>query len=172
MPGRRSWRSVARNKGLDFRSAVNRDVERSFCKRASACLEVQERETDGPWITTRVKKGSFFLTSAGSPYDCRWRTLTSEPFEYMMVLLGLPLLERALEEVFGADAIHAQLRDVSGFTDATLDSWVEQLHGELMRRKASPFSCKASARQSPSILRETTPYGQRVAWRESVTSGL
>ena len=37
----------------------------------------------------------------------------------MMVLLELPLLERAMEEVFGDDAIHAQLRDVSGFSDAT-----------------------------------------------------
>jgi AraC family transcriptional regulator len=57
----------------------------------------------------------------------------------MMVLLELPLLERAMEEVFGDDAIHAQLRDVSGFTDATLDWLVEKLHGELMRRKASPL---------------------------------
>jgi AraC family transcriptional regulator len=48
-----------------------------------------------------VKRRSFFLTSAGSPYDCRWRTLTPEPFEFMMVLLELPLLERAMEEVFG-----------------------------------------------------------------------
>ncbi len=37
----------------------------------------------------------------------------------MMVLLELPLLERAMEEAFGDDAIHAQLRDVSGFSDAT-----------------------------------------------------
>jgi AraC family transcriptional regulator len=120
-------------------------------------VEVQERETNGPWLTTRVKKGSFFLATGGSPYDCRWKTLTSEPFEVMHVLVGLPLLERALEEVFGADAIHAQLRDVSGFSDVTLDSLVRQLHGELMRPKASPSSCKVSARRSPSILLETTP---------------
>ena len=76
----------------------------------------------------------------------------------MHVLVGLSLLERALEDVFGADAVHAQLRDVSGFSDVTLDSLVRQLHGELMRRKASPlFSPKTSARRSPSILLETTP---------------
>ena len=99
--------------------------------------EVQERENNGPWITSRVRKRSFFLSMAGSPYDCRWKTLTSEPFELMLVLVGLPLLQRALKEVFGADAINAQLRDVSGFTDVALNSLVEQLHGELMRRKAS-----------------------------------
>jgi len=102
-------------------------------------VEVEERENNGPWIRSLIKKRSFFLTTAGAPYDCRWRTLTSEPFEFMMVLVGLPLLQRPLEEVFGAGASHAQLQDVSGFTDVTLDSFVEQLHGELMRRKSSPL---------------------------------
>ena len=40
-------------------------------------VEVQRRETDGPWITNRVKKGSFFLTTAGSPNDCRWKDAQS-----------------------------------------------------------------------------------------------
>ncbi|MGP8201061.1 MAG: helix-turn-helix domain-containing protein [Limisphaerales bacterium] len=102
-------------------------------------IEVEERENNGPWIKSLIKKHSFFLTTAGAPYDCRWRTLTSEPFEFMMVLVGLPLIRRALEEVFGPDTIDAQLRDVSGFTDATLDSLMEQLRSELMRRKASPL---------------------------------
>ncbi len=105
----------------------------------SGDVEVQERETNGPWLTSRVKKGSFFLATGGAPYDCRWKTVTPEPFEVMHVLVGLPLLERALEEVFGADAIHAHLQDVSGFFDATLESLVEQLHGELTRPKASPL---------------------------------
>jgi AraC family transcriptional regulator len=57
----------------------------------------------------------------------------------MFVVLGLALLQRALQEVFEADAIHAQLRDVSGFTDVALNALVEQLHGELRRRTASPL---------------------------------
>jgi AraC family transcriptional regulator len=60
-----------------------------------------------------VKKRSFFLTTSGSPYDCRWKALTPEPFEFMLVPVGLPLLQRALEEVYGADAVHAQLRPYS-----------------------------------------------------------
>jgi AraC family transcriptional regulator len=104
----------------------------------SGVVEVQERETGGPWIMSRVRKGSFFLTTSGSPYDCRWRTLTPEPFEYMLVVVELPILQRAFEEVFGADATQARLQDVSGFTDSTLNSLMEGLHGELMRRRASP----------------------------------
>lgn len=111
----------------------------------SGAAEIQERETGGPWITSRIKKRSFFLTAAGAPYDCRWKTLTSERFEFMLVSIALPLLQRALEEVFGVDAIHARLRDVSAFEDAKLNSLMEQLRDELMRRKASPLCVQGLA---------------------------
>jgi len=101
--------------------------------------EFQERENDGAWITNRIKKGSFFLTNGGGPYECRWKALGSEPFETIAVFIELPLLHRALEEVFGSDAAHARLRDVSAFTDVALDSLMERLRDELMRRQASPL---------------------------------
>jgi AraC family transcriptional regulator len=101
--------------------------------------EFQEREGKQPWVTHRIKKGSFFLTSGGAPYDCRWKVLTPEPFESMAVFIALPLLQRALEEVFGDDAAHAQLRNISAFTDAALSSLMERVHEELLRRKASPL---------------------------------
>jgi AraC family transcriptional regulator len=101
--------------------------------------EFQEREGKNPWITHRLKRGSFFLTSGGAPYDCRWKALGSEPFQSMAVFIALPLLQRAMEEIFGDDAAHARLRDISAFTDAALDSMMEQVHEELMRRKASPL---------------------------------
>ncbi len=102
-------------------------------------VDFQERENKQPWITHRIKKGSFFLTSGGAPYDCRWKAVTSEPFEAMSVFVELPLLQRALEEVFGVDAAQAQLRDVSAFTDVALDSLMERLRDELMLRHASPL---------------------------------
>jgi AraC family transcriptional regulator len=102
-------------------------------------VEFQERENNQPWITHRIQKGSFFLTLGGAPYDIRWKAVTAEPFEVMFVFVELPLLQRALEEVFGADAAHAQLRDVSAFNDVKLDSLMERLREELMRRQASPL---------------------------------
>jgi AraC family transcriptional regulator len=102
-------------------------------------VDFQERENKRPWITRRIKKGSFFLTSGGAPYDTRWKALTSEPFESTFVFVELPLLQRALEEVFGADAEHAQLRDVSAFTDVALDSLIAALRDELRRQQASPL---------------------------------
>ena len=54
-----------------------------------------------------------------------------------MVFLELPLLERALMQVFGGDAVHAKLKDISAFTDSALNSLMELLRTELMRREAS-----------------------------------
>jgi AraC family transcriptional regulator len=50
-------------------------------------VDFQEREGDGPWITNRIKKGSFFLTSGGAPYECRWKAVTAEPFLSLHVSL-------------------------------------------------------------------------------------
>ncbi|HEY4245440.1 MAG TPA: AraC family transcriptional regulator [Lacunisphaera sp.] len=101
--------------------------------------DFQEREGDGPWITNRIKQGSFFLTSGGAPYDCRWKTLTSEPFQTLAVFIELPLLQRAMTEVFGTEASRARLRDLSAFSDVTLGVYMERLRDELMRKKASPL---------------------------------
>ncbi len=102
-------------------------------------VDFQEREYKRPWIKNRIKKGSFFLTSGGAPYESRWKAVTSEPFEAMLVFVELPLLQRALEEVFGADAEHVQLRDVSAFPDVALNSLMESLRDELMQQQASPL---------------------------------
>src|SRR5918911_643016 len=108
-------------------------------------VDFQEREGGGPWITNRIKKGSFFLTTGGAPYDVRWRAVSPEPFETMLVFVELPVLQRALEEVFGTDATQARLRDASAFNDEALNSLLELLREELMRGQASPLFVEAIA---------------------------
>lgn len=107
--------------------------------------EFQEREGDVPWITHRIKKGSFFLTTGGGPYECRWRALTPEPFLSMMVFVELPLLQRAMQEVFGAKASRVRLRDLSAFTDPDLNWLMERVREELMARRASPLRVQGLA---------------------------
>jgi AraC family transcriptional regulator len=119
--------------------------EPSLAWTMSGEVDFQERESKRPWITHRIKKGSFFLTSGGAPYDVRWKAVTSEPFASMIVFVELPLLQRALEEVFGSDAAQARLRDLSAFTDDTLNSLMERLRDELMRPRASPLFVQALA---------------------------
>jgi AraC family transcriptional regulator len=99
--------------------------------------ETQERENNGPWLTSRVKKGSMFLTAAGSPYDFRYRTLTPEPYEVVLVLLSVPVFNAALQDVFGANATHARLRDASGFEDPLLVPLLQQLREAAARPAGS-----------------------------------
>jgi AraC family transcriptional regulator len=113
--------------------------EPSLAWTTSGEVDFQEREGRRPWVTHRIKKGSFFLTSGGAPYDCRWNAVTAEPFESMAVFIELPLLQRALEEVFGAEAPRARLRDISAFADEVLSALMERVREELMRRHASPI---------------------------------
>ncbi|HYY56501.1 MAG TPA: AraC family transcriptional regulator [Pyrinomonadaceae bacterium] len=108
-------------------------------------VDFQEREDGQPWITNRIRKGSFFLTTGGAPYDVRWSAVSSEPFETMLVFVELPVIERALEEVFGTDTTHARLRDASAFNDEALNSLLGLLREELMRREASPLFVEAIA---------------------------
>ena len=108
-------------------------------------VDFQERENKRPWITNRIKRGSFFLTTGGAPYDVRWKAVTSEAFQAMYVFVELPVLQRALEEVFGTDAEKAQLRDISAFTDDALNAFVAALRDELMRDEASQLFVSAIA---------------------------
>ncbi|MFN7943938.1 MAG: helix-turn-helix domain-containing protein [Blastocatellia bacterium] len=108
-------------------------------------VDFQEREDGQPWITNRIKKGSFFLTTGGTPYQVRWRAVSNEPFETMLVFIELPVLQRALEEVFGNEAAHARLRDASAFNDEHLNALLGLLREELMRGQASALFVQSLA---------------------------
>jgi AraC family transcriptional regulator len=120
--------------------------EPSLAWTTSGEVDFQEREGQRPWITHRLRKGSFFLTSGGAPYDVRWKSVTSEPFESLAVFIELPLLQRAFEELFGAEAPHVRLRDISAFRDEALDSLMERVREELMRRRPSLLFLEGIAR--------------------------
>jgi AraC family transcriptional regulator len=78
-----------------------------------------------------------FLTTGGAPYDFRFRTLSPQPFQVVLVMLSLALFQEALTEVFGKDAPQARLRDLSGFEDPALTGLLQQLREEAGRREAS-----------------------------------
>jgi AraC family transcriptional regulator len=104
---------------------------------SSGEAEAHEREGQGPWIRSQLKKGSLFITAGGAPYEFKWRTLTSEPFEVVLVLLSLPLFDEALADVFGGEAAQARLQDRSGIDDPALTALLQQLRREAERRTAS-----------------------------------
>jgi AraC family transcriptional regulator len=135
--------------------------------------ETQERENNGPWLTSHVKKGSMFLTAAGAPYDFRYQTLTPEPYEVVLVLLSLPLFNEALKEVFGANAAHARLRDVSGFEDPHLIPLLQQLKDEALRPKASRLFVRGVAQAiAVHLARHYTALTEKAAGETSALPGF
>ncbi|MBS0663623.1 MAG: helix-turn-helix transcriptional regulator [Verrucomicrobia bacterium] len=104
---------------------------------SSGDAEAQEREGDGPWVTSRLQRDSMFLTTGGAPYDFRFKTLTPEPFEVVLVILSLGIFNEALEEVYGKEASRVRLRDLSGFRDPALTVLLQKLRDEAMLRAPS-----------------------------------
>jgi hypothetical protein len=47
---------------------------------------------------------------SGAPCDSRWRTITAEAFEVVLVLLSLTLSNEALEDVFGPQQLRFSCR--------------------------------------------------------------
>jgi AraC family transcriptional regulator len=107
--------------------------------------ETQEREQEGPWVTSRIKRGSLFVTAAGAPYEFRWKRLSTEPFEVVMVLLGLSLFDEAMQDVHAASAAHATLRDISGIEDPRLVTLLQCLREEAERATVSPLFVRGIA---------------------------
>lgn len=103
----------------------------------SGSVVVEERDLGGPWLTTRVEAGDFFLTASKTPYELRWKVVGSEPFQAMHLHLGLPVFTRAVEEARKNAPGAMHLRDLSGFKDDFLTSLIEALRGELMSRHSA-----------------------------------
>jgi AraC family transcriptional regulator len=112
---------------------------------ASGDAEFYEREGNEPWKRTHVTKGTLFVTAGGAPYEMRWRSLSAEPFQAVLVIIATPVFNAALEEVFGANAANARLRDVSGFNDSRLIALLHQLRDEAESKRASPLFVRGVA---------------------------
>ena len=108
-------------------------------------VEVEDREGEGPWHRTLIKRDAFFLTASSGPYDCRWRTLSEEPFIYMMVMVAVPVMREVFAEAFGAEAEFARMQDLSGFRDPTLTGLMRQVHEELKSPRASALAVQGLA---------------------------
>jgi AraC family transcriptional regulator len=111
---------------------------------------VEEREIGGEWLVSDVKAGDFFLVDSDEPYELRWRTHDGAPFQVMHLYLGLPLLERAAQEVHGTPS-RPPLRDVSGARDAELSVLIETLVREMSGQQRPSALLLESIAQAVSI---------------------
>jgi AraC family transcriptional regulator len=105
----------------------------------------EECEAGGAWIETHIRPGSLFLTMAGAPYSFRWRRLSKEPLEVVLLLLGMPVFEAALQELYGGRAQEAHFRNVSGVDDPRLVGLLACLRTELTGPGASALFVRGMA---------------------------
>lgn len=103
----------------------------------SGCAVVEERELGGTWLSNKVARNDFFLTNSPRPCELRWTAEGTEPFEVMHVYLGLPLIKRAIRDLFDRDDANAELREVSGAKDEDISSLLRLLHKELNPRRTA-----------------------------------
>jgi AraC family transcriptional regulator len=102
--------------------------------------QTEERELGGTLVSSHIRPGSLFLTMAGAPYTFRWKRLSAEPLEVVLLLLSMPIFETALQELYGEKARESQethFRNMSGIEDARLVSLLQCLRGELSERSPS-----------------------------------
>jgi AraC family transcriptional regulator len=97
----------------------------------------EEHELGGQPLTTHIRPGSLFLTMAGAPYAFKWKRLSREPLEVVLLLLGMPIFEAALQELYGDRASVAHFRNVSGAEDSQLVALLSCLRSELAQPDAS-----------------------------------
>ena len=149
-------------------------AEPSIVRVLSGAAVVEERELGGPWLKTRVETGDFFLTASQSPYELRWRSIGPEPFGTMHLYLELPILTRAIEEVFEENLGTIHLRDVSGFRDTFLAALLEGLRGEVSSgRPASPLFVEGVAQAlAVHLARNYTELSQDVRGSKGDYQGL
>lgn len=92
---------------------------------------VEERDLDGRWQAAHVRVGDFFLTNTKRPYEMRWQSVGSDPFQVMHLYISVPLFERVASDVLGCAAAPA-LRDISGGRDQRLTHFLELIQHELV----------------------------------------
>jgi len=106
----------------------------------SGSATIEEREAGEAWRASEVTQGDFFLTTSAMPYEMRWQVTSAEPFVVMHIYLGLPLLERAIQETGKQVTGSICLREISGGRDETLSLLFEQFRVELQSRgETSPL---------------------------------
>lgn len=94
----------------------------------------EEREVGGALITSHIRPGSLFVTMAGAPYTFKWKRLSDEPLEVVLLLLSMSAFDGALDELYGEKARQSQsahFRNRSGVDDDRLVSMLTCLRGEL-----------------------------------------
>jgi AraC family transcriptional regulator len=96
-------------------------------------MRLEQRHMNGPWKALYLHQGDLILRP-GTPYEVRWKSLSSVPTQTIHVRLSKDLLARTAEEVAGYDPACLSLEECTGFQDPLLTQIGLALWRELEQR--------------------------------------
>ena len=102
---------------------------------AGGVMRLEQRHPNGPWKTCYLHSGDLMLrpvTNASS--ELRWKVLSGEPMQTLILHVGQDVLERVAEEVADYDPRHLSLGERLGFQDPLLTQLGFALWRELEQR--------------------------------------
>lgn len=84
-------------------------------------MHLEQRHANSPWKTLYFHQGDLILRpGVGTPYEMRWKCLSSVPTQTLHLHLCKDLLARTAEEVVGCDPARLSLIEHSGLQDPLL----------------------------------------------------
>jgi AraC family transcriptional regulator len=84
-------------------------------------MDLEQRDVNGPWKGQLIRQGDLFLRPAGrAPYELRWKVLSAQPVQTLLLHLHADLVSRTAEEIAGSDSRHLTLAERVGFRDPLL----------------------------------------------------
>ncbi len=98
-------------------------------------MRMEQRRAPGPWEALHLHQGDLILRpGAGTPYEVRWKGLSSAPTRTLHLRLSKDLLSRTAEEAGDYDPTRLSLVARSGFQDPLLAQIGFALWQELEQR--------------------------------------
>jgi len=82
-------------------------------------MRLEQRHMHGPWKARYLHQGDLILRP-GTPYEVRWKSLSSVPTQTLHVRLSQDLLARTAQEVAGCDPACLSVEEHAGFQDPLL----------------------------------------------------
>jgi AraC family transcriptional regulator len=102
---------------------------------AGGVMRLEQRHANGPWKARYLHSGDLMLRpGTNTSSELRWKVLSGEPMQTLILQLSQDLVERVVEEVADEDPRHLSLGERLGFQDPLLTQMGLALWRELEQR--------------------------------------
>ncbi len=132
---------------------------------SGGAMRMEHQRAHGPWEAIHMHQGDLILRpGTGTPYEVRWKSLSSTPIRTLHLRLSMDLVARTTEELAGHEPTRLSLVERSGFQDPLLAQIGFALWRELEQRSPAGKLYAHTAAQMLAIhlLRHYTSVGAAI----------